>query len=100
HRLDVIARESPVPLGIQVAKPQFIGKPQLDTCHAVSDFPGDKFNAAPGTFVVEEDAAGSVEAVAFTIVHGDPVAVDLGDSIRAAWVERGGFPLWHFLDFP
>ena len=38
--------------------------------------------------MVEEDAAGGVEAVALAVVDGDPVAVELGHAVGAPRVER------------
>ena len=46
--------------------------------------------------MVEEDAVTGVHAIGFTVVHGDPVGVHLGDRIRAARVKRRGFLLRGF----
>src|SRR6185503_17133989 len=88
---------APVALGLEIAEPQFGGHPVLDPCDAVTDFPRDELLAAPFALVVEEYAAGTVHAVAFAIVHRDPVTVDLGHAVRAARIERRLFGLRHFL---
>ena len=49
--------------------------------------------------MVEKNAGHSKEIITFTIVHRDPVTIDFGHTIRAAWVKGGGFGLGHFLDF-
>ncbi|MCY1429231.1 hypothetical protein D9M71_451410 [compost metagenome] len=38
--------------------------------------------------MVEQNAAAGVQVEAFAVVHGDPVAVQLGHAIRAARIER------------
>ena len=43
---------------------------------------------APRDLVVEEDAGAGEEAVALAVVDGDEVAVDLGDAVGAARIER------------
>ena len=46
--------------------------------------------------MVEQDPRDGVEAVALAVVHGDPVAVGLGDGVGAARVERRRFVLRRF----
>ena len=48
--------------------------------------------------MVEEDAVASKDIVGFPVVDRDPVGVDLGDTVRTAGIERGGFFLGNFLD--
>jgi len=50
--------------------------------------------------MVEKDAVAGVHAVGFTVVLGDPVSVELGYSVRAAWVERSGLGLRHLAYLP
>ncbi|MCY1415113.1 hypothetical protein D9M71_305820 [compost metagenome] len=38
--------------------------------------------------MVEQNPAAGVQVEAFAVVHGDPVAVQLGHAIRAARIER------------
>jgi hypothetical protein len=47
--------------------------------------------------MVEQDAVGSVHAVGFAIIDGDPVAVKLCDAIGRTRIKRRGFLLWGFL---
>src|SRR5438270_808043 len=47
----------------------------------------DALPISPGRLVVEQDAADGVQAVGLAVVDGDPVAVDLGDTIGRARVE-------------
>jgi hypothetical protein len=54
----------------------------------VGDLVGDELQAATRAFVVEENARAAKEPVALAVVDGDPVAVDLGDAVGAARVER------------
>jgi hypothetical protein len=48
--------------------------------------------------VVEQDAVAGEHAVGFAVVHRDPVAVELGNAVGRARIERRAFPLRHFLD--
>src|SRR5262249_40585635 len=43
--------------------------------------------AAPRRLVVEQNAAGAEHAVAFAIVHGDPMPIGLGHAVGTARVE-------------
>ncbi len=90
HRLDVIAREPPISLGLQVAHPQLRGQAELDPGHAVRDLPGHELQAPPGRFVVEQDPAHRMHTIRFTIVDRDPMPVDLGYPVGGARVVEGG----------
>ena len=48
--------------------------------------------------MIEQDAVGGEHAVGLAVVHRDPVAVQLGDAIGRARIERRGFFLRHFLN--
>ena len=64
HRLDVVAGEAPVALGVQVADAQLLLHPELDAGHAVRDLAGHELETAARRLVVEEDAADRVEVEA------------------------------------
>jgi hypothetical protein len=98
HRVDVVAGEAPVPLGIEVAEPQLVGLTELDLGHGVGDLAGHELQPTPGRLVVEQDARAGVEVVALPVVDGHPVAVDLGDAVGGAGVERGALGLGHLLN--
>ena len=44
--------------------------------------------------MIEQDTIASVHVVGLAVVDGDPVRVQLGDTIRAARIEWRGFALW------
>ena len=98
HRADVIAGEAPVAFGVQVAHMQFLHQAELDLRDAVADLARDEFLAASWTLVVEEDAGNGEEVVAFPVVDGDVVPVNLRDPVGAARVKGRFFGLRHFLD--
>ena len=52
------------------------------------DFAWDEFKATAMAFVVEKNAAGGMQAIAFTIIDRNPVTVDLGHAVRTARIER------------
>src|SRR4029079_329539 len=57
HRLDVIAGESPVALGVEVPHWQPLLHPELDPGDGVGDLARDELEAAPRRLVVEENPA-------------------------------------------
>ena len=67
---------------------ELLREPELDARDAVGDLARDELAAAARALVVEEDARAREQAVALAVVDGDVVAVDLGDAVRAARVER------------
>ena len=67
---------------------------------ARGDFPGHERLTAARRFVIEEDPAARVDSVALPVVHRRPVGEDLGDGVRAAWVERGRLVLRDPGDLP
>ena len=46
--------------------------------------------------MIEEDATDREHVVALAVVNGDVVAIDLGDAVRRARVERGRLALGYF----
>ena len=44
--------------------------------------------------MIEKDAIARIHAVRFAVVDGDPVRIQLGNAVGAAWVERGRLALW------
>ena len=45
--------------------------------------------------MVEQDAAAGVQSIGLAVIHGDPVRVQLGARIRAAWIKRRLLRLRH-----
>src|SRR5690606_35243709 len=87
HGLDVVPREAPVALGVEVAEAQLLGHAEADLGDGVGDLAGHELEAPARALVVEEDAGAGVEVVALPVVDRDPVAVELGDAVGAARVE-------------
>ena len=98
HGADVVAGVTPVALGIEVAEGEMVGQAELDAGDAVGDLAGDELDAAQRALVIEQDAAAGVQAEALAVVHRHPVGVELGDTVGAAWVERGALGLPGLLD--
>src|SRR5439155_15501515 len=67
---------------------------------AVRDLARHELAAAPRRFVIEQDAAAAIHAIALAVIHSDEMAVHFRDPIRAAWIERRRLALRRFLDFP
>ena len=88
---------APVALGVHVAQEQAILQPELDACQGAGNLAGDEGFTADGTFVVEQDAIASIDAVGLAVVNGNPVGVELGHRVGTARVKGCGFLLWDFL---
>src|ERR1043166_3324569 len=86
HRLDVIARESPVALRAQVAEIESALRAGDDAPHRPRNLAGDKILAASWGFVIEEDSVGDEQAIRLSMIHCEPVRCDLADGVRAARV--------------
>ena len=69
--LNVVAGETPVSLGIDVADPQAFVKAMGDAGSGHGDFACHEFKASAWAFVVEENASTSKHVVGFTVVSGD-----------------------------
>ena len=94
---NVVFGVAPVAFGVHVAKIQRVLQAQFDSGQGTGDLAGDECFAAHGAFMVEENSIAGVNAIGFAVVDGDPVGVELGDSVRASGVEGGGFLLGDFL---
>ena len=70
---------------------------RLDPGKSAGDLAGDEGFPADRRFVVEEDAVAGEEPVGFAVVHGDPVAIELGHPVGRARVEGRGLGLGGFL---
>ena len=90
---DVVAGESPVALGVEVAHDELLLQPFLDPGGAEGHLAGDERLAAARALVVEQDARAGEEAVGLAVVDRLPVGVELGAGVGAAGVERRVEPL-------
>ena len=89
---------SPVTLGVEVAQVQARLLAQRDIRRCARDLAGDERPTSPWTLVVEENAVARVHVVRLAVVLRDPETIELSDTIRAAWVERGRLILDRSLD--
>ena len=88
HRPHVVARKSPVALGVEIAHRQLRRQPERDPGGAVGHLARDEFQASPRRLVVEQDAGDRIHPVALAVVDGQEVAIDLGHAVWASRVER------------
>ena len=79
---------TPITLRVQITEIETALLAQMDIRHSSADLACDKGPPTPRALVVEQDAVARIHPVRFTIVDRDPVGVQLGDTVRAAWVER------------
>src|SRR5579871_4468196 len=93
HALDVVAGMAPVALGFEVAEIERLLQPRLDAGDAAGDLAGDEGLAADRALMVEQDAVTGKHAIGLAVVHRDPVAIELCDAVRRAWIERRGLLL-------
>ncbi len=97
HGFDIFGGVTPVALGVEVAEVEMLLLAELDGSDGAGDFASDKGLAPAWAFVVEEDAVRGVHAVAFAVVHGDPIGIHFCRAVGAAWPEGGCFGLRHGL---
>ena len=98
HRFHIFRSVSPIPLRLQIPQKQLLLEPCLDPRHSPCDLAGDKSLPPPWAFMIKQNATGGVEAIAFPIVHRDPVAVHLGGGIRAPGIKWSCFLLGNLLN--
>jgi DNA polymerase III subunit gamma/tau len=98
HAFHIVAGMAPVPLGIEVAEPKLVLEAQGDAGGGPGDLAGHEGLTAYRRFVVEKNAVTGVDAVGFAVVDGDPVGVQLGNSVGRARIEGGFLGLGHLLD--
>ena len=96
--LYVVFGVAPVSFCVQVAKVETLLEIEADAGQGTGDLAGDKGFTAQGGLVVEEDTVAGIYAVGLPVVDTDPVGVELGHSVGAPGVERGGFRLGDLLD--
>lgn len=66
---------------------------ELDIGCGAGNLTSDEGPSSSRTFVVEQNTVASVHSVRLAIVHGNPVGVKFGDTIRRSRIEGGGFRL-------
>src|SRR5262249_44889345 len=80
----------------QITKTEFSSHPQLDLCYTICDLPGNKLNTTPRRFVIKKNSRAGKQAIAFPIIYGDVMTVNLGDSVGTARPKGSCFALWSF----
>ena len=93
HGFHIVAREAPVPLGVEVAEVELVLHPQLDAGGGAGDLAGHERLAPARALVVEQDAVAGEEAVALAVVDHLVVGEDLGTGVGAARLEAGALEL-------
>ena len=89
---------APVAARVHIAEFKHVLLARLDLGDGNRNLPGHEFGAASFRFVVEQDARAGEHAIAFAVVLGNPVAVQLGNTIGATRVEGRIFVLRNRLD--
>jgi hypothetical protein len=72
---------------------EFLWQTGLDPGEGAGDLAGDEGLTAAGRFVIEENAVAGMHLVAFTVIDGHPVAVELGRAVGTARIKRRVFAL-------
>src|SRR5260370_20964393 len=97
HALDIIPGVAPVAFRPEISEIKRVFETGLDAGNAARDLARHEGLAADRAFMIEQYAVRGEHAVGLAIVHGDPVAVKLGDAIGRAGIERRGFLLRNLL---
>src|SRR6185312_32018 len=93
HALDIVAGMAPVAPRVEIADIEAVLAPPGDRRDRAGDLARDESLAAARPLVIEQDAVRGVQPIGLAIVHHDPVAVELGDAVRAARIERRALAL-------
>src|ERR1035441_8615006 len=88
HGFYVIGGMAPVPLGVHVAHAQIPGFPGPNLGHRGGNLAGHKLEAAARGLVIEQDAAGGMQTIGFTIVTGEVEAGYLANAVRRTQIGR------------
>ncbi len=84
---------APVAFGVEIAQIELVLRSKMDRRRSAGDLAGDESLAANRALVIEQDAVGSVQAIGFAIIDGDPIGVEFGRRVRRARVKRRRFVL-------
>src|SRR5260370_39889600 len=97
HAFDIIPGVAPIAFCLEVSEIKRVFQAGLDAGDAARNLARHESLAADRAFMVEQDAVRGIDAVGLAVVHRDPIAVELGDAIGRARIERRGFLLRNFL---
>src|SRR3989338_2444239 len=86
HSLNIILCVAPVPFCVKIAKIYPFAYSQLYPCNAYCYLSCDEVFPSSGAFMVEQDAIACEHAVAFPVVLGYPVGIQLCNAIGASWI--------------
>ena len=97
HALHIIPGVSPVAERREIAEIQLVLQAVGYACCGESNLSGDESLAATLALVIEEDTRAAEHVVGLAIFLHYPVAVELGNGIRAIGMEGGVLVLRHLL---
>src|SRR5580704_6589370 len=100
HRLNVVAGETPVALGVEVTEAKFVSLPQLNSRHCIGHFASYELESSPGAFMVIQNAGAREEATVLAVNNGCPMAIGLCDSVGIAGTKWCCFTLRRFCRVP
>src|SRR6185436_16716140 len=84
---------APIPLSVEVAEKELISQSQLDRGRRAGHLARDECLVPTGALVVEQYPVAGEHPIALTIVDGDPVGIEFGHRVWAAWIEWRRFAL-------
>lgn len=91
---------SPVTPCVEVTEVETVLLTEDNICRGPRNFTGDKGPSSSRALVVKQDTVAGIHAIGLPVVDGDPVCVQLGDTIGGTGIERGSLGLWSFDDLP
>src|SRR5215475_13442196 len=96
HGFYILLRIPPIALGIEVAQVEFILQSSPNMGNRTGYFAG--YESFPSTWrlMIKKDAIAGEDPITLSVVHGNPIGINLGSAVGAARVERRRLPLWHF----
>ena len=91
---------SPVTPGVEVTEVETVLLAENNICRSPRNFTGDEGPSSSGALVVKQDTVAGIHAIGLPVVDGDPVCVQLGDTIGGSGIERGSLRLWSLDNLP
>ena len=87
--LNVITGMSPIPLGVHISHVETILQPRINPAKTTGDLSGHKCLTTPGALVIEKHTVTGIHPVRLSVIHCDPVGIQLGDPVGTARIEGG-----------
>src|ERR1700693_2892337 len=87
HADDIVTGKTPIAGSVEVAELDGVLQAVPNASQSECDLTGHKIETAERRLVIEQDTRASKHMECFPVVHGRPMAEQLGNPVRAARIE-------------